>query len=138
MALEGEALRRRVIAAAALHGLGMRELRDALEHYGANRTLAESMIRGETPVAGRNLRDLCEVLNVPPAWFTEPDLGAVVIGNGSNALREVVADLDRQVTQVLHRQQQGAEAFADVQVAVQEMQQRLATVERRLAAIRKS
>ncbi len=41
MALSAKELRRRIVAAAALHGLGMRDLRTALVDYGANATLAE-------------------------------------------------------------------------------------------------
>lgn len=134
MTLSGEPLRRRIVAAAALHGMGMRELRDALEGYGANRTLAEAMIRGDQAVGGRNLRDLSEVLEVPPAWFTEPDLHKVVPAYAPTELPEVVADLDQRLNEVLRNQQRGGDTFADVQVALQEMQQRLERLERQLAA----
>ena len=74
MPLQGEQLRRRILAAAALQGLGMRGVRDVLEQFGANKTLAEQMIRGEQSQNDRNLRDLSDVLHVPVEWFTVPDL----------------------------------------------------------------
>lgn len=49
----------------------MRSLRDALEEFGADRTLAETMIKGKTPQNPRNIRDLAETLRVPQRWFTE-------------------------------------------------------------------
>jgi len=74
MPLSSKEFRNRVLAGAALHGLGMRSLRTALEEFGADRTLAEAMIRDETArKLRRNLRDLSETLEVPEAWFTEQD-----------------------------------------------------------------
>lgn len=70
MALPLDELDRRITAAAALQGLGKRQLRDALEDYGANRTLAEAMIRGDQPQNARNIRDLAEALGMPQLWFT--------------------------------------------------------------------
>jgi len=44
MPLTNDEFRNRVKAAAALHGKGMREARDHLEEFGADRTLAEAII----------------------------------------------------------------------------------------------
>lgn len=51
----------------------MRRIREALEDYGADKTLAETMISGERPQNPKNIRDLAEALGMPQAWFTEED-----------------------------------------------------------------
>lgn len=81
MALTSEEFRNRVKAAAALHGEGMREARDHLEEFGADRTLAEAIISGKKPQNKRNIRDLAEAFEVPRAWFTEPDWRGLLVGN---------------------------------------------------------
>lgn len=73
MALSGEQLRRRVRAAAALDGHGMREVRGILKEFGAPKTLAEAMARGDTPQSPSNLLVLAEALGVPRAWFEVED-----------------------------------------------------------------
>lgn len=78
MSLEGDELRRRIVAAGGLHGLGMRQIRDQLELFGADKTLAEGMISGRVPQNPRNIRDLAEALGMPQAWFTEPDWRTLV------------------------------------------------------------
>ena len=82
MALTTDEFRNRVKAAAALHGRGMREARDQLEEFGADRTLAEAIISGKKPQNKRNIRDLAEAFEVPRAWFTEPDWRSLIPRTG--------------------------------------------------------
>lgn len=63
----------RITAAAALHGWGKRDLRAQLAKAEVEMLLAEDIIKGKKPLKGRNLRDLCDVLEVPPAWFEAED-----------------------------------------------------------------
>lgn len=88
MALTSEEFGWRVKAAAALHGMGMRKLRDALDEFGADRTLAEAMIRGDVQRNVRNIRDLAETLGVPEEWFTVEDW-RVLIAPAAATPREV-------------------------------------------------
>ena len=74
MPLPEAELRRRIVSAATLRGHGLRELRDVLEDYGAPRTMAEAMMRGDAPQSRRNLRDLAGSLGFPVRWFEEPDV----------------------------------------------------------------
>ena len=103
MPLSRKEFRRRVVAGAALHGLGMRALRDHLEEFGADRTLAEEMIRNETARGRRkNIRDLAEALYLPQAWFTNPEWWTLIPGaerpveTGPAALEEAAADLEEE------------------------------------------
>lgn len=73
VALTGEELRKRIVSAAALHGWGLRGLRDRLEDYGANRHMAERMIAGKVPRTRANLDALAAVLEVPCEWFEDED-----------------------------------------------------------------
>lgn len=73
MALPGDELRRRVLAAGALHGLGMRQIRDQLELFGTKRNTAEAMISGKVEQRPKQIRDLAEALGMPEAWFTAED-----------------------------------------------------------------
>ncbi len=96
MSLSNEEFRNRVRAAAALHGEGMREARDHLEAFGADRTLAEAIISGKKPQNKRNIRDLAEAFEVPRAWFTEPDWRGLLVGNRppEYGLEQDLADAD--------------------------------------------
>lgn len=97
MGLTSKEFKRRVVAAGALHGAGMREIRDLLADYGTEKTLAEKVISGEKPQNKRNIRDLAEALEVPRAWFTEPDWRDLIPGSGpveeeAKTIAEVDAD----------------------------------------------
>jgi hypothetical protein len=78
MGLSKKEFRNRVLAAAALHGLGLRTLRDHLEEFGADRTLAESLINDPAKRKPKQLRDLTEALEVPAAWFEAPDWRSLI------------------------------------------------------------
>lgn len=128
MPLTGEALRRRILSAAALQGRGMRELRDALQDYGANRTLAESMIRGDSPANERNLRDLCEVLQVPRDWLTDEEWSPFA----SSAESEVGAEV-RALARLLHeRWELQADAMEALQGRLSELGTSVAALDGRL------
>jgi hypothetical protein len=86
VALSKEEFRNRAKAGAALNGLGLRELRDALEEFGADRTLYQTMYADEKARGlPRNIRDLAETLHLPRAWFTEPTWTTLVPGSGDAA-----------------------------------------------------
>jgi hypothetical protein len=94
MALTNDEFRNRVLAAGALHGRGMREIRDLLAEFGTEKTLAEAVIRGDKPQNKRNIRDLAEALEVPREWFTEPDWRVLLVGSPLPPERELESDLD--------------------------------------------
>lgn len=101
MALSSDEFRARCLAAAALHGTGMRGLRDILDRFGADKTLAESLIKDEAARRPKQIRDLAEALEVPRAWFTEPDWRDLIPGSGAAArepqaapARELETDLE--------------------------------------------
>lgn len=93
MALANDEFRNRVLAAGALHGKGMREIRDLLGEFGTERTLAEAIIRGDKDQNKRNIRDLAEALEVPREWFTEPDWRVLLVGAPQPPERELEKDL---------------------------------------------
>lgn len=80
MPLSGEELRRRIVAAAALQGMGMRQARLALEDYEAPKTLGERMVSGKVPQSRRRLITLAETFGMPVEWFEVEDWRDLVAG----------------------------------------------------------
>lgn len=109
MALTSEEFRNRVLAAGALHGEGMRGIRDLLGAFGTERTLAEAVIRGDKDQNKRNIRDLAEALEVPREWFTEPDWRLLLVGNQHPPERELEEDLDSGVQRFESNDQRSGE-----------------------------
>jgi hypothetical protein len=101
MALTSKEFRRRVLAAGALHGAGMREIRDLLQDFGTERTLAEAVISGKKPQNKRNIRDLAEAFEVPREWFTEPDWRDLIPGSGEESRDQSLGRLDADEDEIL-------------------------------------
>lgn len=100
----------RITAAAALHGWGKRDLRAQLAKAEIEMLLAEDIIKGKKPLKGRNLRDLCYVLEVPPAWFTAEDWRPLI-----KPAAESESELAQKVDWILHLllETEEAESVAD-------------------------
>lgn len=94
MALSGDELRRRIVSAAALHGWGLRELRDQLEAYGANKHMAEGMIAGKVPQNRANMDALGAVLDVPVDWFEAEDWRPLLRTSAQAEAESPVTQLD--------------------------------------------
>jgi hypothetical protein len=85
MPLSKDEFKNRVQAAAALHGLGMRALRDFLAEKEADKTLAETLIKDPAARTKKPMRELSEALEVPPAWFEADDWRSLIFGDTSLA-----------------------------------------------------
>ena len=77
-----------MVAAAALHGLGMRELREFLADHEANLTLAETLIKNPEARTKKSMRELSEALEVPRLWFEAEDWRPLL--QGDKSLAEIV------------------------------------------------
>lgn len=73
MALPPTELSKRIKAAAALHGWSMRQVRDELQTYGADRLLAERIASGKLPARQAALDTLASFFGLPVAWFEAED-----------------------------------------------------------------
>jgi len=95
MALPQEELRRRIVAAAALHGWGLRQLREELGRIGAQKLLADRMISGAIPQSRANITVLADLLEVPREWFEVEDWRTLIRARAPS--REELEDVAREI-----------------------------------------
>lgn len=96
MALPQEELRRRIVAAAALHGWGLRQLREELGRIGAQKLLADRMISGAIPQSRANITVLADLLEVPREWFEAEDWRTLIRAPRAPS-REELEDVAREI-----------------------------------------